>query len=70
MNPFHQQSSCHEAWDGLRCSLLTAMEPSLLWCLPMALLLHQPSDGYPNSCLTSHLSQSLAWPLWMFPDLD
>lgn len=33
MNPFHLQSSHHEAWDGLRCSLLTAIEPRSGLCL-------------------------------------
>lgn len=27
MNPFCQQSSYLEGWDGLRCSSLIAMEP-------------------------------------------
>lgn len=33
MNPFCQQSSSLEGWDGLRCSPLIAMEPCAGVCL-------------------------------------
>lgn len=39
MNPFCQQSSHLEGWDGLRCSSLKAMG-ALFWGLPSTLPPH------------------------------